>query len=116
MTATRTRTRSGWRLSVLLPTTLALVGLNLLMPQNAWATCNGRASTQAVADHPPETGTVGDDVLEGDGGDNTMESLAGDDILCGKGGDDTLRGGADEDMIFGSTGDDDIELGAGAIQ
>lgn len=50
-----------------------------------------------------------DDVIIGDSEGNWLRGIKGNDIIYGDGGDDTgLYGGADEDVIIGGTGNDQI--------
>ena len=55
-----------------------------------------------------QTGTAGEDTLDGNAFDNTLDGLDGDDLLRGWDGDDTLRGGDGNDTINGGDGDDHI--------
>ncbi|WP_421938162.1 5'-nucleotidase C-terminal domain-containing protein [Pelagibius sp.] len=55
-----------------------------------------------------ETGTRGDDLLEGKLGDDTLAGGRGDDTLLGGAGNDDLDGGRDDDAIDGGAGDDTI--------
>jgi Ca2+-binding RTX toxin-like protein len=52
------------------------------------------------------TGTVFNDVLEGDKGQNIIKGLAGDDNIRGDDGDDLLIGGAGQDTMDGGGGSD----------
>ncbi|MEO3416132.1 calcium-binding protein [Roseovarius sp. CAU 1744] len=58
-------------------------------------------------------GLGGNDTLDGNGGDNRLFGGAGNDILSSDDGDDSLDGGDGEDTLFGSTGDDTYEGGDG---
>ncbi len=51
-------------------------------------------------------GTLGDDVLSGGNGDDTINGLAGADVLTGGNGNDTLIGGVGVDHLLGGRGDD----------
>ena len=53
-----------------------------------------------------------DDVLTGNGGDNTIEGLKGNDILTGGNGNDRLLGQENNDQINGGAGND---VGAGGV-
>ena len=55
-----------------------------------------------------ETGTAGNDTINGGQGDDTILGLAGDDAIDGGSGNDVLRGGLDVDVINGGDGDDTI--------
>ncbi len=81
---------------------------------------------EAAANNSPqlEQGTGGDDLIEVDGGNDTVfagggDDLVragdgsdrvfggdGDDLLVGEDGNDFLRGGAGEDVLYGSDGED----------
>jgi len=54
------------------------------------------------------SGTSGDDVILGDGSDNTLHGYAGDDHLEGGAGNDTLDGGAGHDVLLGGEGNDTL--------
>ena len=63
-------------------------------------------------------GEEGDDLIFGDSGTDdgagdTIEGGIGNDIIDGNGGDDTIEGGIDNDIIYGGSGDDTIDGGAG---
>ncbi|HYJ29660.1 MAG TPA: M10 family metallopeptidase C-terminal domain-containing protein [Allosphingosinicella sp.] len=58
--------------------------------------------------------TNGNDLLEGDAGDNVIDALAGDDIVYGRGGADQLTGGQGVDLLYGEEGDDVLNGSAGA--
>jgi Ca2+-binding RTX toxin-like protein len=58
--------------------------------------------------------TNGNDLLEGDAGDNVIDALAGDDIVYGRGGADRLTGGDGIDILYGEEGDDSLNGAAGA--
>ena len=48
------------------------------------------------------------DLITGNGGNNSLEGLGGNDTLIGGGGDDTLLGGAGNDSIVGDAGIDTV--------
>ncbi len=50
-----------------------------------------------------------DDILTGDGNDNTLDGRAGDDTLTGGAGDDRLRGRDGDDTLDGGAGADDLD-------
>ncbi|MEO7177812.1 MAG: hypothetical protein ABIW83_03120, partial [Allosphingosinicella sp.] len=54
-----------------------------------------------------------DDVLEGDGGANTLVGQANRDLLYGLGGNDNLAGGTGNDDLDGGAGDDVLAGGVG---
>jgi VCBS repeat-containing protein len=53
-----------------------------------------------------QTGTTGDDVLNGDANNDSLNGLAGNDSLIGAAGNDLLKGGAGNDTLSGGDGDD----------
>jgi Ca2+-binding RTX toxin-like protein len=53
-------------------------------------------------------GTLGDDVLSGDAGENTIIGKTGNDVLAGLDGDDDLNGGAGNDVLVGGRGSDTL--------
>ena len=66
------------------------------------------------------TGSAGDDVITGDGKDNTLfggagndiiSGAAGDDIIFGEDGNDTLNGNSDDDFLVGGKGADVLDGG-----
>src|SRR5690606_24919320 len=59
-------------------------------------------------------GGNGNDLLFGQGGDDTLNGGAGNDILIGGVGKDTLLGGEGNDLLFGGKGDDTLTGGSGA--
>jgi Ca2+-binding RTX toxin-like protein len=76
-----------------------------------------RGQLVAIADDidDVQTGTMGNDLLEGGNGNDAIQGLAGDDtlkgdngndVLDGGGGNDKLKGGNGEDILDGSVGDD----------
>jgi len=67
----------------------------------------------AMATHPNNTPTNGDDYLHGNNGPNKINGQAGNDLIEGFGGKDDLKGGNNSDTIFGGDGDDKIQGGAG---
>ena len=52
------------------------------------------------------TGSVGEDMLAGLGGNDSLSGAAEQDYLFGGSGNDVLNGGSGEDMLFGGTGND----------
>lgn len=54
------------------------------------------------------------DGINGDGGANRLDGFNGNDLISGNGGDDTLLGGAGADGLNGGSGNDRIEGGDGA--
>ena len=59
------------------------------------------------------TGTNGDDLLYGNGGDDVIKGKTGNDELYGDGGDDVLRGGRGNDVLSGGPDDDELIGGKG---
>lgn len=59
------------------------------------------------------TGTIGNDLMDGRGGNDTLLGNAGDDTLSGGAGNDRLVGGAGDDVFFLDVGNDVIDGGAG---
>ena len=81
---------------------LGYLGANLIQRRN-----NG----EAVISHSEIevfkiTGTLYNDVFEGQGGNDTFTGGAGNDFLLGNGGDDVLVGGTGNDILAGGTGAD----------
>lgn len=60
-----------------------------------------------------QTGTSGDDEIEGSDLAGILDGLAGNDILRGNGGDDQVLGGSGNDSVSGGDGDDRIVAGDG---
>ena len=54
-----------------------------------------------------------DDLVMGNGGEDTLHGGAGDDTLKGGDDDDTLNGGAGDDKLYGDDGEDMLNGGAG---
>jgi hypothetical protein len=57
--------------------------------------------------------TSDNDVLTGNGKDNTLDGKGGNDALSGLGGNDTLIGGTGNDRLNGGTGNDQLDGGTG---
>jgi Ca2+-binding RTX toxin-like protein len=58
-------------------------------------------------------GSIHNDDLRGDNGDNTIWGNNGNDTIHGRGGDDTLNGQNGNDILMGYAGADDLDGGAG---
>lgn len=58
-------------------------------------------------------GSVNDDLLCGNKGDNVLDGLGGNDSLVGGAGSDTLFGNDGDDLLVGGVGSDALEGGAG---
>jgi Ca2+-binding RTX toxin-like protein len=56
-------------------------------------------------------GSGGNDCLVGGGGADILSGGKGFDVLVGGAGDDTLNGGQDDDILLGGSGDDDLDGG-----
>ncbi len=59
-------------------------------------------------------GGAGNDTLDGDWGDDSLDGGAGNDRLSGSYGDDSLNGGDGNDTLDGSLGDDVLDGGDGS--
>ena len=57
--------------------------------------------------------TGGNDLLKGNGNNNTINGQDGNDVIYAYGGNDTLRGGSGNDYILGQVGDDVIDGDSG---
>lgn len=75
---------------------------------------DGTIWNRAQIDAAVSQGTAGNDVLNGDGNDNTLFGQAGNDTLKGQWGNDTLDGGAGNDNLWGDGGSDTYVFGAGS--
>ena len=80
-------------------------------PENMGA---GYDDSNAPNDGGGDAITPGDDDIDGNGGDDTIDGLAGDDDIDGGDDDDVLSGGAGDDTIDGGNDDDLIDGGPGA--
>jgi Ca2+-binding RTX toxin-like protein len=60
------------------------------------------------------TGAISNDVLLGEGGDDTLSGNAGDDELRGGDGADIVLGGGGDDTLYGDDGDDFMDGGRGS--
>ena len=78
------------------------------------ATAGGHAEGDRIANFEHVRGSVFDDVLTGDDGNNNLIGDAGDDNLDGGSGNDRLRGGAGSDNLWGRGGNDSLTGDAGA--
>ena len=58
-------------------------------------------------------GGSGNDILIGNGLNNTLNGYEGDDVLSGGDGNDTLNGGAGNDKLYGGAGADTLDGGDG---
>jgi Ca2+-binding RTX toxin-like protein len=75
-----------------------------------------RGQLVAIADDIDnvQTGTTGNDVLNGSRGNDAILGLTGNDVLRGAGGDDVLDGGGGNDLLMGGDGDDMLFGSVGA--
>lgn len=76
-------------------------------------TSTGVFGTDTLTQIENVTGTIGDDLLEGDGLQNVLSGNGGNDTLVGGAGDDVLLPGDGNDVLFGGLGDDTILAGQG---
>ena len=58
-------------------------------------------------------GTSGNDILSGDGNNNSLSGGDGNDLLFGNAGNDTLNGGSANDLLVGGAGNDFMTGGPG---
>jgi hypothetical protein len=72
------------------------------------ADCHGREATVIASPGLATVGTAARDVIVGTVGDDEIEGLGGNDFLCGAKGDDEVHGGSGRDGLLGATGDDDL--------
>ena len=61
-------------------------------------------------------GNEGDDDAQGRGGNDALNGNDGNDSLLGENGNDVLSGGAGDDLLFGGAGNDTLNGGTGADQ
>ena len=71
------------------------------------------AAGDTIANTENLIGSNFNDILHGDGGDNTLSGLAGKDQLDGGAGNDVLDGGAGDDFLLGGDGNDTLLGGDG---
>ncbi len=62
----------------------------------------------------PQPAVASDDVIAGNGGNDTIDGQAGDDDLDGGSGNDSIRGGYGDDKIAGGEGNDTLDGGWGS--
>jgi Ca2+-binding RTX toxin-like protein len=58
-------------------------------------------------------GGSGDDIVDGQGGDDRLFGANGNDLLYGRAGNDRLDGGENDDWLIGGTGNDELNGGNG---
>lgn len=61
----------------------------------------------------PEAMIAADDMIEGMGGNDTIDGMAGDDMLDGGDGNDSVQGGYGDDHLKGGDGNDTLDGGRG---
>ena len=69
--------------------------------------------SQEILDRVVTPGTVGNDVISGDGLVDRIYGFAGNDTLRGNAGDDMVDGGEGADRIYGGSGNDTLVGGTG---
>jgi Ca2+-binding RTX toxin-like protein len=79
------------------------------------ATVNGGSGTAhiAVSPDPPEGPYLDEDVINGNGGNDTLVGGPGNDTIHADSGNDTINGGAGNDKLYGGTGNSYIFGGPG---
>jgi Ca2+-binding RTX toxin-like protein len=71
-----------------------------------WESADGTIRSQSFDGAGIKDGTMGTDIITGDGKSNLIYGYLGDDTLSGDAGDDVLNGGAGKDSMTGGTGHD----------
>src|SRR5262249_35589424 len=59
-------------------------------------------------------GSAGDDIVQGDDGNDTVNGGSGNDVDMGGSGDDTVSAGSGDDIEDGGEGNDSLNCGSGA--
>lgn len=77
-------------------------------------TATGAFGSDTLAGIEDISGTLGDDILTGNGKRNVLSGKAGDDELLGGGGHDVLITGLGTNAAYGGDGNDRILVGAGS--
>jgi len=67
----------------------------------------------AVIRYRTGVGGIGDDLIYGGGGLDSLAGSGGDDVVYGGGGNDLLLGGEGDDLLYGLAGDDSFVCGDG---
>ncbi len=75
---------------------------------------NGTSWDQATITTLLDTGTDGNDTINGDRWDSVIDGRGGNDALHGFGGNDSISGGAGTDILYGGIGNDVLMGGADA--
>lgn len=78
-----------------------------------WETFNKMRFENAGDEGEELAGTLGDDVIDGRGGDDKIDGYTGDDHLIGGAGNDTLQGHEGDDHLEGGAGNDKLSSSAG---
>ncbi|MFS8180285.1 calcium-binding protein [Pseudovibrio denitrificans] len=78
-----------------------------------WETFNKMRFENAGDEGEELAGTLGDDVIDGRGGDDKIDGYTGDDHLIGGAGNDTLQGHDGDDHLEGGAGNDKLSSSAG---
>ncbi|QUS56811.1 calcium-binding protein [Pseudovibrio brasiliensis] len=78
-----------------------------------WETFNEMRFENAGDEGEELAGTLGDDVIDGRGGDDKIDGYTGDDHLIGGAGNDTLQGHDGDDHLEGGAGNDKLSSSAG---
>ncbi|KZK85078.1 Bifunctional hemolysin/adenylate cyclase precursor [Pseudovibrio sp. Ad13] len=78
-----------------------------------WESFNKMRVENAGDEGEELAGTLGDDIIDGRGGDDKVDGYSGDDHLIGGEGNDTLQGHDGNDHLEGGTGDDKLSSSAG---
>ncbi|SFK14078.1 Ca2+-binding protein, RTX toxin-related [Pseudovibrio ascidiaceicola] len=78
-----------------------------------WETFNKMRFENAGDEGEELAGTLGDDVIDGRGGDDKIDGYTGDDHLLGGAGNDTLQGHDGDDHLEGGAGNDKLSSSAG---
>lgn len=67
---------------------------------------DGFGNQDIVSNFEDISGTMSDDILTGNDGDNEINGYNGTNSLYGRGGNDILHGGGNTDTLYGGTGND----------
>lgn len=87
---------------------------NYSLQGEAFTNLDGQVIVHAPTPDPIfDTGTIGNDTMRGDDGDDHLFGIAGDDLVDGNGGNDHLFGGDGNDTVTGDAGYDVLFGGSG---
>ncbi|MES0869334.1 calcium-binding protein [Pseudovibrio sp. SCP19] len=78
-----------------------------------WESFNKMRFENAGDEGEELAGTLGNDVIDGRGGDDKIDGYSGDDHLIGGAGNDTLQGHDGDDHLEGGAGNDKLSSSAG---